>query len=310
MGLRVRMPEGPPPGDTRPTGPATPRELEALAAFLRAGPAVVLAGAGCSTESGIPDYRGPGSGKRDRRPMLYQEFLRDPDARARYWTRSVVGWPRFSLARPNPAHEALAALEHQGWIRGVISQNVDGLHHAAGSRQVVELHGSLGRVICLDCGGQEAREEVQERLRTLNPEFRIPGTGRSPGEEGSASEKEPALLADGDAVLPAGSEAGFRPPPCLHCGGILKPDVVFFGENVPRPRVREAWDLYEKGHSLLVVGSSLTVFSGRRFTLRAARDGRPVAIVNLGPTRGDEVSRLKVEDRVGRILPRVVALLN
>jgi NAD+-dependent protein deacetylase sirtuin 4 len=162
---------------------------------------------------------------------------------------------------------------------------------------VLDLHGSLARVRCMGCGSPEARKAVQERLRALNPGL---------GSLEAAARSAP----DGDAQLPAGAWEAFRVPSCRRCRGVLKPDVVFFGENVPRPRVREAWDLYEKGHSLLVVGSSLTVFSGRRFTLRAARDGRPVGIVNLGPTRGDEVSRLKVEDRVGRILPRVVALLN
>jgi len=292
------MPEGPPPGPSPETAPAAgPSQVEALAHFIRRHRPVVLAGAGCSTESGIPDYRGPAARGRDRQPMLYQEFVRSPEARARYWARSSVGWVRFREARPNPAHRALAALEDGEAIPGVISQNVDGLHQAAGSRRVLELHGSLARVRCLGCGQEEARTSLHHRLRALNPHFPLFGA-------------EARLLADGDAALPQDAHRGFRPAPCLRCGGILKPDVVFFGESVPRARIEHAWGLYGEGRGLLVVGSSLTVFSGRRFVRRALAEGRPVAIVNLGPTRSDDVAELKVEDRVGRLLPRVVTALS
>ncbi len=300
--LRLRMPKGPPPSSGRPPGPASEEEVRALARFLRDGPVVVLAGAGCSTESGIPDYRGPSSRGRDRRPVLYQEFVRDPEARSRYWARSAVGWPRFTLARANDAHRALAELEAGGVVAGVISQNVDGLHQMAGSRSVLELHGSLDRVRCLECGATVSRLEVQRRLEELNPSF-----GWTDRE--ADGRDAPRSLADGDAALEPSAHRGFQVPGCSRCGGILKPDVVFFGENVPRERVERAWDLFGRSRSLLVVGSSLTVYSGRRFVDRARLDGRPVAIVNVGPTRGDGPDILKVEDRVGRVLPRVAALV-
>ncbi|TVR66407.1 MAG: NAD-dependent protein deacetylase [Gemmatimonadales bacterium] len=292
------MPEGPPPGPAPEAAPtADPSQIEALARFIRHRRPVVLTGAGCSTESGIPDYRGPAARNRDRQPMLYQEFTRSPEARSRYWARSSVGWVRFRESRPNPAHGALADLEGSGAIPGIISQNVDGLHQAAGSRRVLELHGSLARVRCLGCGGDETREDLHHRLRTLNPHFPLFGA-------------DAHLLADGDAALPEDAHRGFQPAPCLRCGGILKPDVVFFGESVPRSRLEDAWGLYGQGRGLLVVGSSLTVFSGRRFVRKALAEGRPVAIVNLGPTLSDDAAELKVEDRVGRLLPRVVAALN
>lgn len=296
--FRLRMPEGPPPGPAPEAAPiADPSQIEALVNFIRRRFPVVLTGAGCSTESGIPDYRGPAARNRDRQPMLYQEFIQSSEARSRYWARSSVGWVRFRDSRPNPAHRALADLEESGAIAGVISQNVDGLHQAAGSRRVLELHGSLARVRCLGCGAGEPRDDLHHRLRMLNPQFALFGT-------------ESRLLADGDAAVPEEAHLGFRPASCLRCEGILKPDVVFFGESVPRTRIEDAWGLYGEGRGLLVVGSSLTVFSGRRFVQRALAEGRPVAIVNLGPTRSDNVAELKVEDRVGRLLPRVVAALN
>jgi NAD+-dependent protein deacetylase sirtuin 4 len=273
------------------------RAADRLVEFLQGQRAVVLTGAGCSTESGIPDYRGAGKARRPGKPMLYQEFMGEPQARARYWSRSTVGWPRFSRAGPNAAHHALARMEAAGTIRGVITQNVDGLHQAAGSRRVLDLHGSLARVRCMGCGSTEARSVVQERLRALNP-----GLGSFQGSAQSAP--------DGDAQLPVGAWEAFRVPSCRRCQGVLKPDVVFFGENVPRDRLERAWALYEEGDRLLVVGSSLAVFSGRRFVMRAIREGIPVAILNLGPTRGDEWADLKVEGRVGEVLPRVAHRLG
>jgi NAD-dependent SIR2 family protein deacetylase len=249
---------------------------------------VVLTGAGCSTASGIPDYRGPDGSLKGRSPMTYQEFIRSPEARARYWSRSAVGWARIRDARPNPAHRALARLEGSGALVGVITQNVDGLHQAAGSREVLELHGGLARVRCLGCGAVEGREGVQERIRALNP---------------GAAPRTVTLRPDGDAELPGDVADGFHVPGCEACGGILKPDVVFFGENVPRERVGRAWNLYDRSACLLVVGSSLSVFSGRRFVLRARKEGRPVALVNIGATRCDDDARMKVEEPVEVVLP-------
>ena len=272
--------------------PAAAAGLPELHDLLARGRAVALAGAGCSTESGIPDYRGPEGTLRRRQPMQYGEFVGSPEGRARYWSRSTVGWPRFSAARPNAAHAALASLERAGALTGVITQNVDGLHQAAGSREVVELHGSLARVRCLDCGRSACRHVLQERLLSLNASWleRL---------HGSAATVAP----DGDAELPPHELSTFRVPECDACDGLLKPDVVFFGESVPKSRVEAAWRLLEGAELLLVVGSSLTVFSGRRFVYGAREAGIPVAIINLGPTRADDLATVKVEARLGEVLP-------
>jgi NAD+-dependent protein deacetylase sirtuin 4 len=226
--------------------------------------------------------------------MTYQEFIRSPEARARYWSRSAVGWPRIRDARPNPAHMALAELEWAGAVRGLITQNVDGLHQLAGSRAVLELHGALGRVVCLDCGETEDRRDFQLRLLGENPWVR--------GAAGS-------IAPDGDAELPDSPGPEFRVPGCAACQGTMKPDVVFFGENVPRARVDRAWSLFDQASLLLVVGSSLTVFSGRRFVLRAREQGKPVVLVNLGETRCDADATLTVRARVEEILPAVARAL-
>jgi NAD-dependent deacetylase sirtuin 4 len=281
---------------------AGPASREALLDLLRGRRLVVLAGAGCSTESGIPDYRGPEGSQRTRTPIQYQEFVRSDAARVRYWARSAVGWPRFSAARPNAAHHALARLEAGGVVRGVITQNVDGLHHAAGSRRVVELHGSLAAVRCLACGEGVRRDDFQARLRGLNAEWAEWLARRT-------AEGEVEAAPDGDAELPAWALESFRVPACGACGGVVKPDVVFFGENVPAERVEEAWRLYAEGDVLLVVGSSLTVYSGRRFIYRAREEGVPIAVVNLGPTRADEVAAAKVEGRLGQVLPELAEAL-
>jgi NAD-dependent SIR2 family protein deacetylase len=266
--------------------------------LLRGRRIVVLAGAGCSTESGIPDYRGPDGRLRARKPIQYNDFVRSTEARTRYWARSAVGWRRMSSARPNPAHFALARLEAAASVRGVITQNVDGLHHAAGSRRVVELHGSLAHVRCLACGERTSRAELQERLATENTEWLdLVEDDREAGA--------PRAAPDGDADLIDHHLDRFRVPECLSCGGVLKPDVVFFGENVPSDRVREAWALFEEGEVLLVVGSSLMVFSGRRFVYRAAKHGVPIGIVNLGPTRADDLAAARLEGRLGEVLPRL-----
>ena len=272
------------------------QSLDALLRLLRNRRVVVLAGAGCSTESGIPDYRGPEGSLRARKPIQYQEFVRSEAARVRYWARSTVGWARFSAAQPNTGHHALARLEEGGAAQGIITQNVDGLHHAAGSRRVVELHGSLASVQCLQCGHRMPRAEFQARLLELNADWaRQLNQGTSPAEVETAP--------DGDAELPAWAMESFRVPACDICGGVLKPDVVFFGENVPKERVDEAWRLFGEAEVLLVVGSSLTVYSGRRFIYRAQQDGVPIGIINIGPTRADEMAQAKVEGHLGTVLP-------
>lgn len=305
-------------------GGGDPAPLTALVRLLRGRGVVALTGAGCSTESGIPDYRGPDGRFRARAPVRYREFVSDPDARRRYWARSAVGWPRFSAARPNRAHRALARLEERGAVRGVITQNVDGLHQEAGSRRVVELHGSLSRVRCLDCGTTVERAAVQERLLALNPgwvERWAPapggnGGGRTRGDDaGGGAPGQPGaeagrLAPDGDAELPAGAVRTFRVPTCTACAGVLKPDVVFFGENVPAARVERAWELYGRAEVLLVAGSSLAVYSGRRFVHRAGKEGVPVAVVNLGPTRADDRAEVRVAGRLGSVMPLVAAALG
>jgi NAD-dependent SIR2 family protein deacetylase len=288
--------------DARPLlGQPKEEHLDALLTLLRGRRTVGLIGAGCSTESGIPDYRGPDGTLRNREPMQYREFVGSAEGRARYWSRSAVGWPVFSSARPNPAHYALAALEQAGALPGLITQNVDGLHHAADSQQVVELHGSLARVRCLDCEWSTRRSSFQERLVGLNAEWLAGAGGGARGRVESAP--------DGDADVAAHDLAGFEVPSCEACDGVLKPDVVFFGETVPRAWVDAAWTLLDGAEALLVVGSSLSVFSGRRFVYGAQRAGIPVAIVNLGPTRADELATVKVEASVGAVLPRLAAEL-
>lgn len=275
--------------------------FEALVELLSGRPVVVLGGAGCSTESGIPDYRGPEGKLRTRNPVQYGEFVRSVEARSRYWARSTVGWPRMSSAEPNDAHLALARLEMAGVVCGVITQNVDGLHQAAGSRDVVELHGSLAVVRCLGCGASVSRDAMQDRLLEANADW-ADTVGAVRGERAE-------LAPDGDAELATSRVSSFVVPPCRSCGGILKPDVVFFGENVPKETLARSWALFGRGAVLLVVGSSLTVYSGRRFVYRAAENGVPIGVVNLGPTRADEHAHSKVEGRLGEVLPHVADAL-
>ncbi len=265
-----------------------------LVELLRGRRFAVLTGAGCSTESGIPDYRGPETARRARNPIRYQEFLRHPHARARYWARSSVGWRRMTAAEPNPAHLALAGLERAGLAVGLITQNVDRLHARAGSRRVIELHGALDEVRCLECGVIESRARLQQRLLALNPGWSVADVELAP---------------DGDAELDAALVEGFRVAACQVCDGVLKPNVVFFGENVPKPTVEAAYALLGDAEVLLVLGSSLTVFSGFRFVRRASSEGVPVAIVNLGETRGDPYARVRVDARVGEVLPELAMRL-
>lgn len=252
-----------------------------LIEMLRGKRVVALTGAGCSTESGIPDYRGPDTPPRKRPPIQHREFVDKPEWRRRYWARSMIGWPKISAARPNATHTAMAALEHAGVIEGTITQNVDGLHQAAGSREVVELHGALARVRCLACDAVTLRREMQDRLRAANPTW---------SHDNDQNEAAP----DGDAEVDAIYES-FQVVDCIACSGTLMPDVVFFGGSVPRVTLDAAWSLFDRAEVLLVVGSSLTVFSGYRFVRRAAERSVPVAIVNRGPTRGDPHAALLVD---------------
>lgn len=255
----------------------------------------VLVGAGCSTESGIPDYRGPGTLQRARNPIQYRAFISDPAQRRRYWARSAVGWPAVGSAQPNPAHRALAGFEQLGLTPGIVTQNVDGLHQAAGSREIVELHGALREVICLRCGAIEPRAEMQRRIESLNGP--IPDLARQMA----------ALAPDGDAEIDPGSS--FQVPDCRTCGGTLKPNVVFFGENVPRERVELCYRWLAESTAVLVVGSSLTVFSGYRFVKRAHERALPIGIVNLGPTRADALATLCIDGRAGTVLPSLLSQL-
>ncbi|NES13697.1 MULTISPECIES: NAD-dependent protein deacetylase [Micromonospora] len=259
-----------------------------LARLVGGGGVVVLSGAGLSTESGIPDYRGPSGAARRHTPMTYQAFTRDPDARRRYWARSHLGWRMIARAAPNAGHLAVARLQRAGLLAGIITQNVDGLHTAAGASGVIELHGRLDEVTCLDCGNLTSREELDRRLAEANPGF-----------DAHIGQVNP----DGDVELPDAAVARFRAVDCGICGtGTLKPDVVFFGETVPAPRVADCFALVERARALLVLGSSLTVMSGRRFVIRAAKRGIPVAIVNQGPTRGDGHATLTLDAPLGRVL--------
>jgi NAD-dependent deacetylase sirtuin 4 len=272
-------------------------ELGPLVQLVRDRRVVALTGAGCSTESGIPDYRGPDRPPRVRPPIQHREFVEHAAARRRYWARSVLGWSRFSAAQPNAAHAALAELERRGALAGVITQNVDGLHGAAGSRTVVELHGALARVRCLACNAQATRDAVQTRLLATNPGW----LDRA---------QDAAIAPDGDADLPDELVAGFAVVACQPCGGTLMPDVVFFGGSVPRSTLDAAWQLFERAEVLLVVGSSLTVFSGFRFVRRAAERGVPVGILNRGPTRGDDYAAVRLDARAGLALPELARALG
>ncbi len=252
----------------------------------------VLTGAGASTASGIPDYRDTDGRWKRRQPVQFNEFLRDQRIRHRYWARSMIGWPRFSAARPGAAHQALVALEQAGRIHHVVTQNVDGLHQQAGSRRVIDLHGRLDRVECLSCGNLIPREALQRALEERNP-----------GVVGLDAASAP----DGDADLERVDLSDFEVPDCEDCGGRLKPAVVFFGETVPKTRVAEAFARLEQSDAVLVVGSSLMVWSGFRFVRAAAERGKPIAAVNLGRTRADALFCLKVERDCGEALRQASA---
>jgi NAD-dependent SIR2 family protein deacetylase len=265
-----------------------------LAELVAGGGVSVLSGAGLSTESGIPDYRGPTGRARKAEPMTYQRFVGSARARQRYWARSHVGWRQIGSARPNDGHRAVAELERLGLIAGIVTQNVDGLHQAAGARRVIELHGGLDRVVCLSCRERTPRTELERRLRMANADWDASGR----------------INPDGDAVLDDEQVEGFRVVDCESCGGLLKPDVIFFGENVPRPRVDECFALVAGARALLVLGSSLTVRSGLRFVDKAAALGIPIAIVNQGPTRGDADAALTLDAPLGPTLTELTTLLQ
>ncbi|RPK87356.1 NAD-dependent protein deacetylase [Streptomyces sp. ADI98-10] len=278
--------EEPPPATT---------DLKPVAEVLGGGGVLVLSGAGISTESGIPDYRGEGGSLSRHTPMTYQDFTSDAQARRRYWARSHLGWRTFGRARPNAGHRAVAAFGRHGLLSGVITQNVDGLHQAAGSEGIVDLHGRLDRVVCLSCGAFSPRRELALRLEEANGGFAPVATAINP---------------DGDADLTDEQVGDFRVVPCAVCGGVLKPDVVFFGEAVPPQRVEHCRELVREATALLVLGSSLTVMSGLRFVRQAAGAGAPVLIVNRDPTRGDRHALTRVAVPLGAALTTVADRLG
>ena len=257
-------------------------EAPELVALLQGRRVAVLTGAGMSTDSGIPDYRGPDSPPSN--PMTISQFTSDPAFRQQYWARNHVGWRHMDETLPNAGHRALAELEHAGVVSGVITQNVDLLHTKAGSRVVVNLHGCYAQVICLDCGHTMSRAALADLLEAANPGF----VERAEAVGGIA------VAPDADAVV--GDTTSFQTTDCGYCGGMLKPDIVYFGENVPKARVDEAYSLVDGADALLVAGSSLTVYSGYRFVRHAAARGIPIAIINRGRTRGDDVATVKIDN--------------
>lgn len=266
-------------------------QLDEAIRLMRGSRVAVLTGAGVSTDSGIPDYRGEGAPV--RAPMTFQTFLTSETARKRYWAGSHLGWRHFGVAEPNDGHRALAALESGGVVSGVVTQNVDGLHRRAGSTHVVELHGATDRVLCLSCGQVFARQSIADRLEQLNPHIDLEVAIR-PNPDGDVDVDDP------DAIVI---------PECTVCGGLLKPDVVFFGESVPKPLVERCFQLTEESRALLVLGSSLKVMSGYRFVRRAAAQGIPVGIITHGPTRGDAEATHQLDAPLGTTLSELVSRL-
>lgn len=304
--MSSRIPElGESGGTLPPDQQAAPQAVHALAELLATRPVAVVTGAGMSTASGIPDYRGP-DGVRRVEPMTIASFREGPAARRRYWARAFVGWRRFTAAEPNPAHRLLAALQTAGvdsravaGVTGVITQNVDQLHQRAGSPDVLELHGTLTRVVCLACGAVEDREALQGRLAAANPDHLAldPHTGQ--------------VRPDGDVALDDEAVASFVTVGCLRCGSDeLKPDVVYFGENVPRERVDRAYAMVDAAEGLLVLGSSLSVMSGYRFARHVHRRGGPVAVVTRGWHRAEREVTLGVDAMVDSTLAAVAETLG
>ncbi|MFC4527337.1 NAD-dependent protein deacetylase [Dyella halodurans] len=284
-----------PPDTTHVAGTESLEQDRArLRDFIEAHPRLfVLTGAGCSTDSGIPDYRDTNGGWKRPQPVTYQAFMGERATRQRYWARSLVGWRRFGRARPNATHRALARLEQQGRVATLLTQNVDGLHQAAGQQHVIDLHGRLDEVRCMTCAHRAPRDAFQHELVQLNPAWALLDANDAP---------------DGDADLEGKDFSAFEIPPCPSCGGIMKPDVVFFGENVPRDRVDAAITSLNASDAVLVVGSSLMVFSGYRFVAAAARDGKPIAAVNRGRTRADPLLSLKIEQSCAEVLAFIASV--
>lgn len=282
------------PGEPLPSGMLAPADivvLEGVAALLRERSAVLLTGAGLSTDSGIPDYRGPKSPP--RQPLSYQEFMGDPLLRQRYWARNHVGWTHLHHAKPNAGHYAAEALERGGHLNGIITQNVDRLHESAGASNVVDLHGRFDRIVCMSCSNTFSRAFIANVLEEINPGF-LDAVRAAGGV---------SLAPDADAELESEKLIrSFTPATCPLCGGLLKPDFVFFGENVPKDRVERSYQMVDEAQLLVVAGSSLTVMSGLRFVKRAAKDGKPVVIINRGDTRGDSLAQVKLEAGVGESL--------
>lgn len=268
--------------------------VQAIAELLAGRSWTCLSGAGMSTDSGIPDYRGPDSPRAT--PMMYAEFVNSAASRQRYWARSFLGWQRMGTAVPNAGHRALAELAAYG-LNGIVTQNVDGLHEAAGSDPVIDLHGRIDTIVCLNCGQRTSRVDYQDRLAELNP-------GVTTEDDLGHAELRP----DGDAVVEDWSD--FRVAACLRCGGVLKPDVIFFGEAVPKDRVEQSYRMIDDSEVLLVAGSSLTVMSGLRFVRHNAKRDKPVIIINRGPTRGDELATIKIDNGTSEILAGLLAQLR
>ncbi|WP_040536050.1 Sir2 family NAD-dependent protein deacetylase [Gordonia namibiensis] len=291
--MRTRLQLGQTPAEHTPLDDDVAERIDLAADILAGRRVAVLTGAGISTDSGIPDYRSPGSPPRT--PMTLEMFLSSPEFRRHYWARNHLGWRHMDAALPNPAHLALTDLQGHGRVSTVITQNVDMLHTKAGTRGVLELHGCYGRVRCLRCDWRISRHRLAQLLEEINAGFaeRVAGRG--------AIEVAP----DADAMLSDTSE--FRMIDCPHCGGILKPDIVYFGETVPKPLVEQSFSAVDEADALLVVGSSLTVMSGLRFARRAHRAGKPLIIVNRGHTRADELASLKIDHRAGVVLPALAA---
>jgi len=275
-------------------------QLAELASFLdRHRNVLVLSGAGMSTASGIPDYRDKDGVRRGRTPIQGPDFRRDPAVRRRYWARSMAGYPTLAQARPNAGHHALGQLEAGGRVGALITQNVDGLHQRGGSSKLIELHGNIHGVVCLECRSLYQRDALQRRLLETNPELAVEYAD-------GGGEVVPEARPDGDAEIELDALQHFRVPECERCGGVLQPDVIFFGDNIPAQRTAEALRWMQEADALLVVGSSLMVFSGFRFCKLAAEAGKPIAAINMGKTRADELIGLKVEASAEDVLPRLL----
>ncbi|XP_059105078.1 NAD-dependent protein lipoamidase sirtuin-4, mitochondrial isoform X2 [Peromyscus eremicus] len=285
---------GPPGLFVPPSPPVDPEKIKELQRFITLSKKLlVMTGAGVSTESGIPDYRSEKVGlyaRTDRRPIQHMDFIRSAPVRQRYWARNFVGWPQFSSHQPNPAHWALSSWEKLGKLHWLVTQNVDALHSKAGNQRLTELHGCMHRVLCLNCGEQTPRRVLQERFQVLNPSWSAEAQGVAP---------------DGDVFLTEEQVRSFRVPSCDRCGGPLKPDVVFFGDTVNPDKVDFVHRRVKEADSLLVVGSSLQVYSGYRFILTAREKKLPIAILNIGPTRSDDLACLKLDSRCGELLPLI-----